>query len=103
MDIIYGRASAITDIRPANTPLSILATATEWRRLRRRHFTMEPQAQRSADRPSRCVSLDAYPRMRTRCGGGTGAAPSKRVTRHSGRRRLSHRLSGLVSSGRSPW
>jgi len=39
MDIIYGRASAITDIRPANTPLSIPATATERRRLRRYHFS----------------------------------------------------------------
>ena len=35
-DIICGRASAITDTRPANTPLSIPATATERRRLRRR-------------------------------------------------------------------
>ena len=45
----------------------------------------------------------SFDRSRTRCGGGTGATPSKRVTRHSGRRRLSRRLLGLVSSGRSPW
>jgi hypothetical protein len=36
---ICGRALAITDIHAVNTPLSILATATERRRLRRHHFS----------------------------------------------------------------